>query len=148
MTGDKTDDYLKQSGWYAGRKVEIDKIKSMYDLNGYTYNQLQINFISEYAYLKIVYKHPLWNQNVELSMEPVIAQKTFDMEVVKEYESYFNEKFLIIGEIERENMSIFIDSNGEFYGAYDDCVIKWGNDFHKMLYNLVNGIKGELVIIE
>ena len=144
----KAEAILKQSGWKEGRKTEIKDIENMYDYNGYTYNLLQINFVMEYAYLKIKYQHPIWKQEIELLMNPIVAQKAIDMDNVKEYEEFFNQKFLIVGEIEKENMTIFIDELGELYGAYDDCVIKWGNDFHKMLNSLVNGVKGKLFIIE
>ncbi len=144
----RVENMLKQSGWVNGRNVEIDEIEKMYDENGYIYNQSQIAFVREYAYLELVYEHPVWKQNITLLMNPIIAQKSIDMDVVEEYESHFNEKFLVIGEIERENMTIFIDTMGELYGAYDDCVIKWGKGFHQLLYNLINGIRGEIVIIE
>ena len=138
---------LKQSGWKFGRKTEIADIKKMYDCNGYIYNSLQINFIIEYAYLEINYQHPIWKQEVKLLMNPIVAQNVIDMDTVKEYEDFFSRKFLIVGEIEKENMTIFIDELGELYGVYDDCVIKWGNNFHKMLNNLISGTKGELIIL-
>lgn len=142
------EEILKQSGWKLGRKVEITDIKKMYDYNEYIYNLLQINFVMEYAYLEIKYQHPVWKQEVKLSINPVVAQKMIDMDSVKEYEEFFSRKFLIVGEIEKENMTIFIDELGELYGVYDDCVIKWGNDFHKMLNSLVSGTKGELIMLE
>ena len=144
----KAEDILKKAGWETDRRVEISAIRSLYDESGYTYNQLQIDFISEYAYLNLVYLHPLWKRDVELCMNPIVAQKSVDMNVVRRYESYFNQTFLVVGEIERENMTVFIDDIGELYGAYDDCVIKWGDNFQKMLNNLINGVKGELVIVE
>lgn len=144
----KIENILKQSGWELGRRVEISDIKKMYDENGYKWNNLQIDFVSEYAYLELTYQHPVWKQDVTLNMNPIIAQKSIDMDVVEEYEAYFGQMFLVVGEIERENMTIFIDASGELYGAYDDCVIKWGNDFCRMLSNLIDGVKGELVIVE
>lgn len=144
----RVENMLKQSGWELGRSVEISEIKKMYDENGYTYGQLQIDFICEYAYLELIYQHPVWKQDITLLMNPIVAQKSVDMDVVEEYESYFGQSFLVVGEIERENMTIFIDDSGELYGVYDDCVIKWGKDFPQMLENLINGVKGELVIIE
>ena len=35
-----------------------------------------------------------------------------------------------------------------FYGAYDDFIINWGNDFEKMLSDIFQGKKGELLIID
>lgn len=144
----KIENMIRKSGCNLTRKVEISDIINMYDRNGYTYNQLQIDFISEYANLELTYCHPVWKQEVTLLMNPIIAQKSIDMDIVQEYESYFNQSFLVIGEIERENMTIFIDATGELYGAYDDCVIKWGKDFSEMLDKIINGEKGELVIME
>ncbi|WP_460642079.1 hypothetical protein [Lacrimispora brassicae] len=55
---------------------------------------------------------------------------------------------MVIGEMERENMNLFLSKTGNFYGGYDDCIIKWGTDFKVIIYNLVNGIKGDMVIID
>jgi hypothetical protein len=139
---------LKKSGWFHGRTIDVKEIRDMYDREGYIYNQLQIEFMKEFAYIEINYQHPVWKQEVEFIINPIVAQESMDMDMVKEYEEFFGCQFLIIGEIERENMTVFMDQSGELYGAFDDCVIKWGNDLHNMIYKLINGIKGELVIIE
>lgn len=45
-------------------------------------------------------------------------------------------------------MTLYLSDNGNFYGGCDDCIINFGIRFEKMLYSLVNGIKGNLIVID
>lgn len=139
---------LKESGWEEGRKVNVAEIKQLYLNPEYGWNDLQKNFLAEYAYLEIKYMHPIWKQEVVLSLNPLNAQNQITYDTIEEYEEFLKESLLVIGEIERENMTLFLSKTGNFYGGYDDCIIKWGADFKIMIYNLVNGIKGDLVIMD
>ncbi len=49
---------------------------------------------------------------------------------------------LIIGDIEKENMTLFLSEKGFYFTGYDDCLINWGDN------KLISGEKGELQIIE
>lgn len=39
--------------------------------------------------------------------------------------------YVIIGDIEKENMTLFLSEKGLFFAGYDDCLINWGGCFRK-----------------
>lgn len=83
-----------------------------------------------------------------IRLNPIEAQKVITMDVVEEYNEYLQDRLLIIGDIERENMTLFLSDKGFYFGGYDDCLINWGNDFEAMIDMLVSGVKGDLQIID
>lgn len=139
---------LKNAGWSECRNVDISSIVNMYNENGYIYSKKQLSFMNRYAFLKIDYMHPLWNEKISLVLDPIKAQESIFMSVVKSYEEYLNEHLIIIGEICEENMTLYLSNKGIFYAGYDNCIINFGVSFEKMLYNLANGIKGDLILID
>lgn len=144
----KTQTILKEAGYFEERRVDISHIMQMYNHYGYHYNNIQKMFIERYAYLEIHYSHPLWKQDMLIRLDPIEAQKVITMDVVEEYNEYLQDKLLIIGDIERENMTMFLSDKGSYFGGYDDCLINWGNNFEVMIDMLVSGVKGELHIID
>ena len=145
---EKVDNLLKQAGYFEERKVDISSILHMYEECGYYYNVKQIQFIEKYTGLEIHYNHPVWKQNVVLRLNPIVAQKTITMDVVEEYNECLQDNLLIIGDIEKENMTLFLSETGFYFTGFDDCLINWGDNFKLMLYKLMSGEKGELRIIE
>ena len=120
----------------------------MYNKKGYSYYSFQVEFMKKYGNLEIHYKHPIWNDDMIIRLDPIKAQKTLTMDVVDEYNEFLRDELLIIGDIDKEDITIFLSKSGRFYGAYDDCIINWGNDFEKMLSDIFQGKKGELLIID
>ncbi len=143
-----TKEILCEAGYFEDRLVDITEIVNMYIENGYSFTDKQIEFVSNYAYLEIDYNHPRWDEDMIIKINPLEAQKVLSMDVVLEYNEFLNDELLIIGDIKKENMTIFLSKNGVFYGAFDDCIIKWGNSFEKVLENLISGTKGEFLIVE
>ena len=139
---------LRESGWEVGRNANLEEIKRLYFDPEYVWNEIQNIFLTEYAYLEIKYMSPIWKQEVVLSLNPLNAQDQITYDIIEDYEEFLEESLLIIGEIERENMTLLLAKTGNFYGAYDDYIIKWGTDFKVLIYNLINGIKGDMVIID
>ena len=70
------------------------------------------------------------------------------MDVVEEYNEFLQDDLLIIGDIEKENMTLFLSEKGFYFTGYDDCLINWCDNFEIMLSKLISGEKGELQIIE
>ena len=120
----------------------------MYDEYGYHYDDNQKAFIEKYAQLVIHYDHPVWKQDILIRLNPIEAQKAITMDVVKGYNEFLQDDLLIIGDIEKENMTLFLSKKGFYYAGFDDCLINWGNDFENMLHKLMSGDKGELMIID
>lgn len=145
---EKVDDILKQAGYFDKRKVDISDILHMYEEHGYRYNNAQKDFLEKYAYLEIHYCHPIWKQDMLLRINPIESQKAITMDVVEEYNDFLKDNLLIIGDIEQENMTLFMSVKGFYFTGYDDCIINWGADFKSMINKLVTGEKGELQIID
>lgn len=144
----EVDKILEQAGYFEARKESIKEILKMYIANGYTSNPEQIAFLEKYAFLEIKYTHPIWKQEMCLRINPIEAQKIITMDVVEEYNEFLQDKLLIIGDIEKENMTIFLSAEGTIYSGYDDCIIDWGTDFKTFLKNLTSGEKGKMIIID
>ena len=145
---DKIDNILKQAGHYKGRNIDICDIIKMYDEYGYHYNDSQKAFIERFAQIEIHYDHPVWKQDILIRLNPIEAQKAITMDVVKDYNEFLQDDLLIIGDIEKENMTLFLSEKGFYYAGFDDCLINWGNDFENMIHKLMSGDKGELMIID
>lgn len=144
----EVDKILEQAGYFETREESVEEILKMYMANGYDSNSKQIAFLKKYAFLEIKYTHPIWKQEMCLRMNPIEAQKIITMEVVEEYNEFLQDKLLIIGDIEKENMTIFLSEKGTIYSGYDDCIIDWGTDFKTFLKHLINGEKGKLIILD
>ena len=145
---EKVNFLLEQAGYSEERNVDISVILHMYEEYGYHYNDKQKQFIKKYAYIEIHYIHPIWKQDMLLRLNPVEAQKAITMDVVEEYNEFLQDDLLIVGDIEKENMTLFLSEKGFYFTAYDDCLINWGENFEIMLGKLISGEKGELQIIE
>lgn len=145
---EKVDNLLKQAGYFEGRRVDISDILQMYEESGYHYNAKQEAFMEKYACLEIHYSHPIWKQDMLLRLNPIEAQRAVTMDVVEEYNGFLQDDLLIIGDIEKENMTLFLSEKGFYFAGYDDCLINWGENFETMLSRLMAGEKGELQIID
>lgn len=145
---EKVNILLEQAGYCEERNIDISAILNMYEECGYRYNAKQKQFIEKYACLEIHYIHPIWKQDMLLRLNPIEAQKEITMDVVEEYDEFLQDDLLIIGDIEKENMTLFLSEKGFYFTGYDDCLINWGDNFEMMLNKLISGEKGELQIIE
>lgn len=144
----KIEAILKDSGYFEGRSVDISQIIQMYDNYGYSYNDAQKAFMEKYAYLEIHYDHPIWNQDMLIRLNPIEAQKAITMDVVEEYNEFLQDDLLILGDIENENLTLFLSQKGFYFTGYDDCLVNWGNDFNAMIDMLLSGAKRELLILD
>ena len=139
---------LEQAGYFENRKIDTSEIQRMYNNHGYICNKEQLAFIEKYGFLEIKYNHPIWKQEVVISLNPIKAQDIISMDVVEDYEHFLDDRLLIIGNIDKENMTLFLSTKGVFYGCYDDCIIDWGNSFEEMIVKLCSGEKGKLIIMD
>ena len=145
---EKANILLEQAGYFEERNVDSSAILHMYEKYGYHYNAKQKQFIEKYAYLEICYIHPIWKQDVILRLDPIETQKAITMDVIGEYNEFLQDDLLIIGDIEKENMTLFLSEKGFYFTGYDDCLINWGDNFETMINKLISGEKGELRIVE
>ncbi|MBQ7775362.1 MAG: SUKH-3 domain-containing protein [Lachnospiraceae bacterium] len=139
---------LRKAGYFKERSVDISEIVDMYEECGYHYDINQIAFIEKYAYLEISYIHPIWKQEILLRINPIEAQKVIAMDIVEEYNKFLQDELLIVGEIEGENLTLFLSKKGIYFTGYDDCIINWGDNFEIMLKKIISGERGELRIMD
>lgn len=132
----------------TGRSVDISDILQMYDECGYHCSNVQKTFLQKYAYIELHYKHPIWKQDVLIRLNPIEAQKTISMDVVEQYNDSIHDNLLIIGDIEKENMTLFLSESGFYFTGFDDCLINWGTSLEAMINKLMTGAKGEMQIID
>ena len=144
----KVENLLKQAGYFEERSVDISEIMHMYEEYGYRCSHKQKEFVQKYANLEIHYNHPIWKEDMILRLNPIEAQKVITMDIVEKYNEFLQDNLLIIGDIEEENLIVFLSEKGFYFTMYDDCIVNWGNDFEIMLYNLRSGNRGELQIID
>lgn len=140
---------LIKSGWEKDRVVEIENVLSILLQEGYGVNETQLNFLREFTFLNIEYENPrLKDCILTITLDPIKANESIFRDLVEEYEAYCNEKFIIIGEVDKENMTLYMSNLGVFYGGYDNFLIKLGLNFNDMILNLINGIQIKVISIE
>lgn len=144
----KVKEILEKAGFVENRKVDIVNLLQWYENRGYHYTDNQKDFMEKYFGLEIHYLHPVWKEDVTIRINPVCAEDEITQDVVEEYNDFLNEELLIIGDIERENITVFLSNRGNFFGGVDDCIINFGKDFEKMLYSLIVGENREVKIID
>lgn len=145
---DIVDELLKKAGYCSKREVDLSDVLQMYTKYGYIYTDEQLEFLNKYCYLKIEYIHPIWNESVLLDINPIKAQRPIEINTIQNYNDYLHDELLIIGEVEAEEMTLYLSKKGYFFGCFDDSIIKWGNDFKKMLLYLVKGKKGKYMMLD
>lgn len=145
---EKVCELLKKAGYFEERVVDISDILQMYEEYGYHYNTDQETFMKKYAGLEIHYNHPIWKQeDMLLRLNPIEAQSVITMDVVEEYNEFLKDELLIIGDIEREKLTLFLSGKGFYFAGYDDCLINFGDNFETMLNMLISGERGKLQIV-
>ena len=104
--------------------------------------------MEKYAYLEIHYSHPIWKEDMILRLNPIVAQREITMDVVEAYDKFLQDNLLIIGDIDKENWTLFLSEKGFYFAGYDDCLKNLGDNFEAMIKMLASGENVELHILE
>ncbi len=150
---------LNDIGWKNHSNNDIEELTINLKNLGYSINCLQKNFLIKYANIEFNFYNPKlkgysindliklrnpehkFNSEIEskyrLSFNPIEAAESILYYVVQEYEKTLNKRLLIIGQLENENISLFISEDGYFYGGYDENIIEYGDSFEKMIYSII-----------
>ena len=148
---------LKKIDWRAYGKVDVSELSQELLKLGYHINDLQKDFLIKYATIEFNFPNPKLKKGIndlirlrnpehkfDVSLEkkyrpsfdPLEAATSILRYVIEEYENGIGKKLLIIGQLENENISLFISEDGYFYGGFDENIIEYGNSFEKMIYTL------------
>lgn len=143
---DKTRERLQNVGWYDGRKINIDNLKLKYKEIGLEMPTNVKDFLDEYSMLKIDAPDKLY---YDVEFNPLKAIGTnlngdYFRECLAEYG--VNNTVYPIGIACRENLSVLMTAQNEFYCFTDGCLVKAGNDIEEMLDCLVGECRDAEII--
>ncbi len=133
-------DLLLSSGWNYDRNIDISEMEKVLIENGYKVFDKAKNFLKEYGLLKIIFKNPRNNKyldTIEINPKSVGVYSS----VISAYARHCSKAMVPIASLPQQCMTICITEDGEFYGGYDDWLLKLGNNFNEALYNLITGVK-------
>ena len=126
-------DILIQSGWFEGRKVPIDDVINHWKNRKYPLYPNQINFIEEFHNLKFSFKN-INNHRYIIDINPL--RNDVPLWALKKYIEYVGANLVCFGEVVSQNTFLFITQDAKIYGAYEDEIVFWGNNFYESLENV------------
>jgi len=132
-------DALKKSGWHPQRKVNADEIVSVLSEEGYSLNELEVDFFENFAFLEI--EHPAFRvegQFDRMHLNPIEACANIYRERVETYENRTGESLVVIGEIYSGHLTLMLSHSGKVYGGYDNFLTLLGESFEAALENIFN----------
>lgn len=140
-------DLLRSSGWNSDRNIDTSDMEKVLIENGYKVFDKAKNFLKEYGLLKITFKNPRNNKyvdTIEINPKSIGVYSS----VIFSYSRHCNKAMVPIASLPQQCMTICITEDGEFYGGYDDWLLKLGDNFIEALYNLITGTKIQPDMVE
>ncbi|SFE54946.1 SUKH-3 immunity protein [Paenibacillus algorifonticola] len=125
---------LTQSGWFIGREIDISETNKMLKTRGFDVfpcvEQLLREFGElEYSYLKLDGKVESFHFKPKLVLGDIMEREDYS-----EFEYWFNEPLVVIGEAYRRNMNMFMSESGKVYGEYGGYqLFKFGENIYEAL---------------
>ncbi|OLF05243.1 hypothetical protein BLA60_36925 [Actinophytocola xinjiangensis] len=127
--------YLERSGWFPGRRVEIDRdLKAFRDEECETFDQVT-EFLREFSGLTIGFMR--YGSPDELWFAADRACESVSLAWAEDYSQRVGVAMLPVGAAYREYLTILIDENGAFYGGFDDEFGSLGVGVLEMVDNIV-----------
>ena len=133
----QTRERLQNVGWHQGRIIDVYFIKNKYKEIGLEMPTCVEIFLREYGMLKIDAPDKRY-YDVEFNPLKAIG-KNLNADYFRECLKEFGVSDMVypIGIACRENLSVLMTVQNEFYCFTDGCLIKAGNDIEEMLDCLV-----------
>lgn len=120
-----TESILKQSGWYSGRKIEINPCIDLLQERKFEVFQSAITFMKEFGMIDIKVPSPLQQDIIkqygfeEYDEHSTNLFKTLgdagDIRCVVPFEVFAKEKLVIVGELYSNHMFLMISESGKLY---------------------------------
>ncbi|GEB35882.1 SUKH-3 domain-containing protein [Brevibacillus sp. FSL K6-0770] len=137
MLSDKALDVLIRSGWYEGRKIDIKETISFLETRGFTIFSCVEKLLEEFGGIEYLYtKKDGTIESFHFIPETALGD-ILEREDFSEFEYWFQEPLVIIGEAYRRNMNLFMSASGIVYGEYGGYdLYKFGNNIYEALETL------------
>ncbi|MBD5142490.1 MAG: hypothetical protein HDT22_02600 [Ruminococcus sp.] len=126
-------DILVKGGWFEGRKVPIDDVINYWKKEKYPLYPDQINFIQEFHNLGLRF-HNINGHQYHIEIDPL--SNGVPSWALKKYIKYANANLVYFGEVVCQDTFLFITQDSKIYGAYEDEIVFWGNNFYESLENV------------
>lgn len=101
---------LRDSGWYAGRKIDISEIKGNLEQRGYVVFPTVEDFMREFGDLVIEDTVNEEMHNTSIRFTDYYRHGSFKSE-----EKYAGEKLVPVGMIDSDNLLLFVSESGKVY---------------------------------
>lgn len=142
----QTRDRLQNVGWHEGRITNISILKQKYKEIGLEMPTCVEIFLGEYGMLKIDAPDKKY---FDVEFNPLKAigsnlNEDYFRECLKEYG--VNDTVYPVGIACRENLSVLMTAQNEFYCFTDGCLLKAGNNIEEMLDCLVGECREAVII--
>lgn len=137
---------LEQNGWYKGREVDLSKYEQWFKENNNYLHEAAKKFLKEFGGLELKFKekcnmpHEQY-RDITMWIDPIKLEFDSGENCIRAYNSHFNDELVLIAFKNNGTGEYFIGKNGEFYECWDEFGQRKGNDFIKLLYNEINGIR-------
>lgn len=121
----KTVEILKEAGWYEGRKIDIKEIIKFLESKGCYVHEKAKKFIEEFGMLNIEAPTQFSEEIIKKYDFPKYDKHTTDIydllggaidaEYSEQYEDDTEEKLVIVGALDDNNLYIMISESGKVY---------------------------------
>ncbi len=127
---------LEESGWYPGRKIEIDYMIEDLNKRGYNLpNQLIASLLTEFWNIELEFKTPDGQfSNIKLNIDYGLG---VDKKAIKKCELLIQDKIIAVGCVHFYSGLLLVSYSGVFFIADDDAIFEIGRNFFEALETIV-----------
>ncbi|TDU86568.1 SUKH-3 immunity protein of toxin-antitoxin system [Kribbella voronezhensis] len=134
---------LAQAGWFAGRRVPIERYLEAIASEGYECTDLVEEFLQECGGLAV--GPPASGFAEVIAIDPVTAIETTYKDTVEEYEKVLGTSLVPIGAASSGHLVLMMARDGRFYGGYD-AYLAYAGESPAELFGRISSRK--LVVIQ
>ena len=120
-----TKDILRRSGWFEGRKIDVEPIVKLLNERGFDVFPIVISFIEEYGMLdikapshlpiEIIKQYNFKNYDEHTTDVFKALGDAGDYYCTVPFEKFAKEKMIIVGEIDDRNLMLMVSESGKVY---------------------------------
>jgi hypothetical protein len=140
----KVKEILMEAGWFINREIDVTELVTFLVDYGYKVFDNVKSFLREFGLLNINYVNSRSGNyaNIYVDTRNIIA----DQSVIDSYGRYYGT--IMVPVAVKSHLQICISEEGKFYGGFDQILLKLGDSFEEVLYNLITDAKLEKVYVD